>query len=190
MIFYFDEYGNLFLKNELANKLYDFVINNKNEIELSEINLPYNIINKKKDKLKLVNDPTSLKGRVMKRKKEEDERERENNPDDDAVNSDDEYEKDVDDNYDKYYKEDEEYFYNNSDDDDYNALYETFIYEGTQDNGKLIFVSKLENSVPIYRMLVYLDENIIHFRPIGSKNKKFNIMTDENNNLYTKIITT
>jgi len=79
MIFYFDEYGNLFSKNELTDKLYDFVINNKNEIEISEINILYNIINKKKEKLKLVNDPTSLKGRVMKRKKEEDEKERENN---------------------------------------------------------------------------------------------------------------
>lgn len=207
---YFDEFGNVFLKNN--DKLFEININNKNELELNETNLKYEIINIKKEKLKLVNDPTSLKSRVIKKMREK--KEEDGEDDNLNYNSDDEYHNNMNDDETKYYKEDEDYYLDDndniensdnslntseqfkyisetdkiniirfiSDDDenqndniDYNSLYETFIYDGTEDLAKLVFVSKIENSVPIYRMLIYSDTNTIHFRPIGSKNKKFKL---------------
>lgn len=210
---YFDEFGNLFIKHNVSNKLYEIIINNKNEIELGETNLKYEIINIKKEKLKLVNDPTSLKSRVLKKMREKKEEENEDN---DNYNSDDEYHDNMNEDESKYYKEDEDYYCqeddsenlensdnsqninerfkyisetdkiniirfiseddeNENDNIDYNSLYETFVYDGSEDLSKLVFVSKIENSVPIYRLLFYSNNDIIHFRPIGSKNKRFKI---------------
>jgi hypothetical protein len=207
----FDTNGNLYFKYE--NKLYDIEIHknynlscelsNYIEEENKQIKINYGT-------LKLSTDPKSLKGKTQKEylkelKKIEEE---ENN----EIEYEDEDEEDDYSILEKYYPEDLEYFENNNkildnledyeiscsfykepnllkEDvqvytlDDIHPLYETLIYNQDLSSGDLMFKTKLNNTIILYRLRLYKSGEIA-FRPISDKEVYYELSVNENNLLY------
>lgn len=209
----FDEYGNLYFEiyGDLSSKCYQLNINNNDpffEQGTYQIINPYD---KKKFNLFTVLDKeTSLKAKVKKRKQLEKEENEESFSDEEYdldgdkrqdyfeeendICIDDEGENDNNDidednqkmyglynkkfNFSTYSTLNEPIKVNNRQNGDIMALYDTYIYENC-----MVFRSKSSDNSSIYIVNVYLKENIILIRPVGSPEKKFKLLINEEGDL-------
>jgi len=169
---FFDYTGNVYIKSQKTNKTYQILIDSTNNIELIYFDNPdFNRCDISFKKMKLSTDPTSLKGKIIKKKLNDTE-------DDVNVNSDEETEPDKinkelypedleyfeDDNESEYSDDIQDYFEfskTNSDinvytSDETTAIYEAFIYNGSYNlhNNLIVKTSYKGYSLP-YRLLIY-----------------------------------
>ena len=166
---FFDWAGNIYIKSNKTDKIYQILITKDNNIEfihyenpdLIETSIEYK-------KMKLSTDPSSLKGKIVKNKMNEEEKE-------DNSEDDEDYE-----NVNKLYPEDLDYYENNDNEndsdsdqmdafdfsnvdtdikiyssDEYTAIYDTFIYNGSTQYNNLIVKSTYKGYPLPYRLLIY-----------------------------------
>lgn len=187
-----DYAGNFYM--QLDDDIYDFSINHKDEIICEK----YNITNQEDCiyefcTIKPYFNNISLQGKAMQQMTKEGTEHNINLDDPDAVKKS-YFKEDYDFNmYKKNSSEIEEpYFVIGFNNDTFdkksivhkretiNALYDLIVYSGTIECPNLLIKTSLENDTPLYRMCIYIGDALIKFRPIGSIDKYYKIIIDNN----------
>jgi len=189
---FFDWTGNIYLKSQKTNKIYQILVTNINNIELIYFDDPeFNDCNISFKKMKLSTDPTSLKGKLIKKK---------NNDTNDNIESDDEtnninqelYPENLeyfeDDNESDYSDDIQDYFAFSKTDSEINiytsdestAIYDTFIYNGSYNLHNNLMIKTLYNGYSLpYRLLIYSSGEFI-IKTIGIS-QWYNQLSESNN---------
>ena len=190
---YFDSTGNLFIKYDA--QLYIIDITNDNDIILLKDDNYNELQNNdiicmpcapKIEKLCLVSDNGN------KNKNDEDDDDNKYYPENNSfLNVTDEEHTECYNNYDHEFifsRVNQNVNINIVESDDYPALFDTLIYEGDPENGKLVFMSSCKENVKLmYRLLIYTTGEF-YFRPTGEDIKKHKICFTDENQLILNII--
>jgi hypothetical protein len=195
---FFDWTGNIYIKSQKTNKTYQLLVDSTNNLELIYFDNPeFTDSNISFKKMKLSTDPSSLKGKVIKKKLND----TNDNVENTNVESDDETDNlnqelypenleyvDNDDNESNYSDDIQDYFEfskTNSDiniytSDESTAIYETFIYNGSYNLHNNLMVKTLYKGYSLpYRLLIYSSGEFI-IKTIGIS-QWYNQLSESNN---------